>query len=363
MYRDLDAAELAARLGTTAEPYLLDVREPSEFASWAIPSAVNIPLSELPARLDDVPADREVVSICASGNRSAAAAELLSRSGRKVANLSGGMLAWATAYDSVSLEFDDVRVVQVRRRGKGCLSYLVGAGGEAFVVDPSADVDVYLRLADEHGWKITRAFDTHLHADHLSGAREIAKLTGASVHLSPVDPFEFDFEPLADGDRFELPGGAHLGAAALHTPGHTRGSTVYLVADRVLLSGDTLFVESVGRPDLADRAEEFAHQLFRSLHETLAGLGDDVLVLPGHYGDSVTVHPDEPVGATLGELRASLEPLGYDEATFVDWASSRVVPRPPNYADIVEANMGRGTLPLDALRSLEVGPNRCSVAG
>ena len=271
------------------------------------------------------------------------------------------MAAWATVYDSVALEFGEVRVVQVRRRAKGCLSYLVGAGNKAFVVDPSADTEIYTRLADEHGWTIERVFDTHLHADHLSGARVLSQKTGAYLHLNPADTFEFPYAPLSDGDRFELSDSVNFQVRAIQSPGHTRGSTVYVVADRALLSGDTLFVESVGRPDLADQADAFARDLYHSLHQQILTLPDEVLVLPAHYGD-VTVHPDRPVGATLGELRQALPPLSYDEDSFVSWATARSAPRPPNYVDIVQANMGRSAAPIDTLRQLEIGPNRCAVS-
>ena len=362
MYRDLEAAELAARLGTTNEPFVVDVREPREFAAWSIPTSVNIPLGELEARAPELPGDREVVTVCASGGRSSVAAEVLSRTGRRVANLAGGMAAWGMVYDAVTLELEDVRVVQVRRRGKGCLSYLVGAGDQAFIVDPSADVDVYVRVAEEHGWAISRVLESHLHADHLSGARELCERTGASLHLNPADPFGFPYMPLHDGDRFELTAGVDVEVRAMHTPGHTQGSTVFLVGNQVLLSGDTLFVESVGRPDLADRAEEFARDLYHSLHDQVLALPDHVLVLPAHYGDGVVVRPDQPVGAMLGELRQALEPLTYGEEAFVSWASAHSIVRPPNYVEIVEANMGRTSRPLGALRDLEIGPNRCAVS-
>jgi glyoxylase-like metal-dependent hydrolase (beta-lactamase superfamily II) len=362
MYRDAEPAELASRLGTTDEPVVVDVREPAEFTAWSIPSAVNIPLGELDSRASELPTGRDVFTVCASGSRSAAAAEILSRAGRQVANLVGGMAGWATTYDAVTLEFDDVRVVQVRRRGKGCLSYLVGAEDQAFVVDPSVDTEVYTRLADEHGWRIARVFDTHLHADHLSGARALAEEVDAHLHLNPADPFEFDYEALGEEDDFELPGGVTFHVAAIHTPGHTRGSSIYVVAGRFVLSGDTLFVDSVGRPDLAERAEEFAHNLYHSLHQKVLTLPDDALILPGHYGEDVVVRPDRPVGATLGELRHTLAPLSYDEDEFVSWATARSAPRPPNYVEIIQANMGRTAAAPAALRELELGPNRCSVS-
>jgi glyoxylase-like metal-dependent hydrolase (beta-lactamase superfamily II) len=359
-YRDIDAAELAGRLGTDDEPFLLDVRDPDEFAEWSIPTASNVPLRELAARVDELPRDREVVVTCAAGGRSAIAADLLAERGLQVANLRGGMAAWGAVYDWVVLELGTVRVVQVRRRGKGCLSYVVGAGAGAFVIDPSLAIDVYLEIAAEHGWQITDVFDTHLHADHLSGARALAARTGATLHLNPADTFDFPYEPLADGARFAL-GDTTMSVTTVATPGHTQGSTIYVVDDRAVLTGDTLFVDGVGRPDLADRAVEFAHNLYRSLHEQVLELPGDALVLPAHYGDAMRVVPDAPVAATLDELRRTLPELALDENGFVSWAVERATPRPPNYAEIITANMGRAAAPVETLAHLEAGPNRCSV--
>jgi len=360
MYRDLSAGELAARLGTKDEPLLLDVRERDEFASWSIPGALNIPSGEVERRLAEIPHEREVVTVCASGSRSTAVAAALARNGWRVANLAGGMQAWGNAYDSVSIELDAVTVVQLRRRGKGCLSYLIGRDGEAFVVDPSLALDRYRELAAEHEWRITHVFDSHLHADHVSGARALARAVGASLHLNPADNFAFAYERLTDGERFELPGGVSFAVAALHTPGHTRGSTVFFVADRAVLTGDTLFVDGVGRPDLAERAVEFARNLYHSLREKVLVLPDDALVLPAHYSDSVVVRPDEPVGARLGTLRSQLAPLSLPEEEFVAWATERSTPRPPNYAAIIRANAAGAELPAAVLGGLELGPNRCS---
>lgn len=347
-------------LGTANEPFLLDVRERDEVAEWAIPGAVNIPLGELAGRAAELPHGREIVAVCASGGRSARAATALAGAGWDVANLRGGMTAWGVVYDRVVTEAEGARIVQVRRRGKGCLSYVVGAGDQAVVIDPSVDAEVYLDVAAEQGWRITRVFDTHLHADHLSGARELAERTGATLHLNPADAFHFDFTPLHDGDRFDLPGGVELSVAALHTPGHTEGSTIYFVGRRAVLTGDTLFVDGVGRPDLAERAEEFARNLHRSLQEKVLTLPDDALVLPAHHGEDVAVRPDSPVAASLGDLRATLAPLTMDEDDFVAWASARTTPRPPNYVEIVKANMGRPETPLLLLKRMEIGPNRCS---
>lgn len=361
MPEELSAAELAAVLGTERAPALVDVREPHEVAAWSIPGVVNVPLGELPARAGELPRDRPIVVVCARGNRSRRAAELLAAEGLRVANLIGGMEAWGRVYDTATVDAGGVQIVQVRRRGKGCLSYLIGSGGEAFAIDPSIDVAVYLELARDAGWRITRVFDTHLHADHLSGAPDLAARTGASLHLNGSDPFRFAFTPLSDGDRFALPDGESMSVAVLHTPGHTEGSTLFFIGAHVLLSGDTLFVDGVGRPDLAERSEQFARNLHRSLQDKVLSLPDSATVLPAHYGETVAVLPHVPVSAALGTLRTSLLPLSFDADDFVAWATTRVTPRPPNYVQIIKANIegvrGGGS---SAPRELETGPNRCS---
>jgi glyoxylase-like metal-dependent hydrolase (beta-lactamase superfamily II) len=358
----ISAAELAARLGTRDAPLVLDVRGTEEHAEWHIPGSVNVPLDRLADRLPTLPHDRQIVVVCAAGGRSAQAHAYLDAAGFDVTDLTGGMRAWAEVYDTAELDLPGgATVVQVRRRAKGCLSYVVGAGDEAFVVDPSLDVDQYRRVAAAHGWRITHVFDTHLHADHLSGGRALATATGATLHLNPADHFDFDYEPLRDGERFELPGGLHVDVSALHTPGHTRGSTVYRIGDRAVLTGDLLFTDGIGRPDLAECANEFANDLHRSLTERILPLPDDTVILPAHHGEDASVLPGVPVAATLGALRASLPPLRMARPEFVAWAEQQVAARPPNYREIVLANINGSTTSDDRLRSLELGPNRCAV--
>ena len=340
---------------------LLDVREPDEFAAWRIPGSVNVPLGELGATIGEIPRGRRIVTVCAAGVRAERAAEALGRRGIDAGVLEGGMGAWADTYDTAAVELEGATVVQVRRRGKGCLSYLVGADGAAAVIDPSSDVDRYVDLAEQRGWRISHVLETHLHADHLSGARALAAATGAELALNPSEAYPPPHADLRDG---QLIGGWSGGAAALevmHTPGHTPGSTSYLLGDAAVFSGDVLFLESVGRPDLLDCAEEFAHDLYRSLHHKLLALPDDALVLPAHYGDAVSVHAGEMVAGRLGALRERLGMLALCEDDFVAWAAGSVVERPPNAAEIVRANEGRSVRQLDELRALEQGPNRCAL--
>ncbi|HTB09467.1 MAG TPA: MBL fold metallo-hydrolase [Acidimicrobiales bacterium] len=360
MIASVTGGELVSRLD---EPdlFLLDVREPDEVAEWQIPGVHNIPLGLLEARLDELPRDQDIVVICAKGLRARQGAEFLAEAGISSRVLDGGMGSWGSTYDHVAGEFAGATLIQIRRRGKGCLSYVIGAGERAVVIDPSRDLDQYRDIASEHGWTITHVLDTHLHADHLSGARELSAAAGASLWLNPADPFTFAYEPLSDGKSIELAPGVDLVVSSVSVPGHTEGSTMYQLGDRAIFTGDTLFLESVGRPDLADEAEGYAHHLFHSLHDRVLPLNDEIMVFPAHFGSGVEVHTGQFVARHLGELRHTLAPLTFNEDEFVTWAIANVKDRPGNYRQIVGINAGQSELDANAA-DLELGPNRCAVA-
>jgi glyoxylase-like metal-dependent hydrolase (beta-lactamase superfamily II) len=271
------------------------------------------------------------------------------------------MGSWSSTYDHVEGEFAGATVVQVRRRGKGCLSYVVGAGERAVVIDPSLELSQYFDLATAHGWSITHVLDTHLHADHISGARELAAAARAELWLNPADRFRFDFEPLVDGKSIELLPGVDLRVSSVSVPGHTEGSTMYQLGDQAIFTGDTLFLESVGRPDLADEAVDYAHHLYHSLHDRVLPLNDQISVFPAHFGQGVEVHAGQFVARELGSLRNALPALALDENAFVEWAVANVKDRPGNYQQIVRINVGQDGIEGDA-SELEAGPNRCAIA-
>jgi glyoxylase-like metal-dependent hydrolase (beta-lactamase superfamily II)/rhodanese-related sulfurtransferase len=358
---EISTYELLPLLDSDERPYLLDVRDVDEVADWQIPGVHNIPLDLLEKRVDEIPRDERLVVICAVGTRALQGAEILATHGIASGVLEGGMGAWASTYDLVEGEFVGATVVQIRRRGKGCLSYVIGAGTNCVVIDPSLELEQYLSVAADHDWSITHVLDTHLHADHLSGARDLVAATRAQLWLNPSDDFTFEFEPLSDGRSISLAHGVELTVSAVSVPGHTEGSTMYQLGHAAVFTGDTVFLESVGRPDLADQAESFAHSLYRSVHERVLPLGDDIMVFPAHYGAVVEVKAGEFVARPLGKLRATLPALALDETEFVAWALANVKDRPPNYQHIVLINAGRETASVESAQ-LEVGPNRCAVA-
>jgi glyoxylase-like metal-dependent hydrolase (beta-lactamase superfamily II)/rhodanese-related sulfurtransferase len=347
---------------------VLDVRPTAEWAEWAIPGSIHVDAYDAlkardPAALADVdvPSGGPVVTVCGSGKTSLVAAEQLAARGREAFSLDGGMKAWSLAWNiaEVPVAGDAVRVVQVRRTGKGCLSYLIGAGEEAMVIDPSLDPQVYLDLARAHGWQITRVFDTHIHADHLSRSRQLAERSGAMLFLPDQQRVSFPFTAMRDGDTLATP---QLMLTALHTPGHTPESTCYLLNNALLFTGDTLFPTSIGRPDLHAEEQEARTRsslLYHSLHKLLA-LPSETLVLPGHASQPV-LFDGKPISARLSEIDEQVGLLHATQTTFVETLLRLLPPTPPNYERITRLNEA-GLVPDHDVTELEAGANRCAIS-
>jgi hydroxyacylglutathione hydrolase len=231
----------------------------------------------------------------------------------------------------------------------GCASYLIGDedAGVAAVVDPRLDIDEYLRLARYLGVRIEHILETHNHADHVSGHGRLAAATGATIHIHRDAEPEYEHEPFDDGWELAL---GSVTVRALHTPGHRPEHTAFALTDRsrsdepwAVLSGDTLFVGDIARPDLAVEKIEGARGLFHSLHDTLLALPDTTEVWPGHLGGSMCGGPgmDLKVSSTIGYERANQALLQIaDEDDFVDRTTSGLGAQPPNFKNIVALNRG-----------------------
>jgi glyoxylase-like metal-dependent hydrolase (beta-lactamase superfamily II)/rhodanese-related sulfurtransferase len=363
---------------------VLDVRRAEQRAEWAIPGSLHADVYDAlragdESALGDIELepDQPVVTVCNMGQTSQIAARLLRSRGLTARSLEGGMRAWSLAWNVAEVRGEDGRtgegengtageresvrrtsVVQVRRTGKGCLSYLIGSGGVAGVVDPSLAPETYVELAKARGLRIVAVLDTHVHADHLSRARGLTQLTGAELYLPDRQRVRFPFRGLADGDVVAI-GDATV--QALHTPGHTRESTCYLLDD-LLFTGDTLFVGAVGRPDLKseDPAETRARAeaLYDSL-ERLFALPGDTVVLGGHTSEPIPFDGN-PIAARLASVRAAIPLLREPKRSFVDKVLARIPPTPPNHLEIVAFNEA-GEMPADHPTVLEAGANRCAI--
>ena len=238
---------------------------------------------------------------------------------------------------------------QITQDDLGCASYLIGdeKAGVAAVVDPKLEIDEYLRLARYLGVSIEHILETHNHADHVSGHGRLAAATGATIHIHRDANPDYDHDPFGDGWELEL-GGVRV--RALHTPGHRPEHTAFALIDArrgeepwAVLTGDTLFVGDVARPDLAIDKEDGARGIYDSLHRKLLALDDSTELWPGHLGGSLCGGPgmDLKVSSTIGYERRHNPTLGIeDEDRFVEEAIAKLGPQPPNFQNIVAINRG-----------------------
>ncbi|HEY6093562.1 MAG TPA: MBL fold metallo-hydrolase [Gallionellaceae bacterium] len=386
-------AELHVHLLEGSPLTVLDLRNRDEFDAWHIEGRIPLQMlsfpyfdwldleeedqeiaaavaRELPELLkESLPRSGPILAICAKGNTSAHVAEGLRRLGYQAYNLAGGMAAWGNHYEMRAVE-DTPRlaILQRNRPARGCLSYLLASGSEAMVVDAARHTGDYTRIAAERGWRITSVLDTHLQADHLSGGVALAKAAGTDYWLHPYDsihpddllPATFAFRYLEDDAAFTLGG---VSVRTLHLPGHTLGMVSLLVDDRFLLSGDNLFIASIGRPDLGGRAETWTPLLYRSLQRLLA-LPDHIIVLPAHFNHMQEADDQGYYRATLGTLRSHNEGLlmlDQGQDAFSSYILHSMPEYPKSYDDIRRINTG--LLQVDEARAseLELGPNLCAL--
>jgi glyoxylase-like metal-dependent hydrolase (beta-lactamase superfamily II)/rhodanese-related sulfurtransferase len=371
----VDPEELRDRIDSGEQVTILDVRVQSEYEEWQIDgenvTTVNIPYFEFIEGVDDdllssVPEGDPVVAVCAKGGASMYVAGTLLDHGIEAVNMADGMNGWARIYDvvEVSRAPGPATVLQLQRPSSGCLSYLVHHDGEGALVDPlRAFTDFYADLAEDLDVNLAYAVDTHIHADHVSGVRAVAERTGAETVLSAgaiARGVEYDIDlAVEDGDVLSV------GDATVEVrpkPGHTSGMTSYLVDDGVLLTGDGLFVESVARPDLEEGAEgapDAARQLYDALMDVL-DYPDDTVIAPAHFSDSANTAADGSYTALLGDLTDRMEALSMDREAFVTFILEDMPPRPGNFEEIIETNLGQRDVDDEKAFELELGPNNCA---
>ncbi|MFC6784453.1 MBL fold metallo-hydrolase [Halobaculum halobium] len=371
--------DLKSRIDAGEEVTLLDSRMTSDYEEWKIDGenvdSINIPYFEfLEDDIDDdvldrIPDDREVTVLCAKGGASEYVAGALKQRGYDVNHLEEGMNGWARIYEREEVtEYDGPgSVYQYQRPSSGCLGYLLVDGDEAAIVDPlRAFTDRYLEDAEELGADLTYAFDTHIHADHISGLRELAAEGVEGVIPENAVPrgvtYADEMTTAADGDEFDV-GDATV--ETIYTPGHTSGMTSYLLGGSLLTTGDGLFIESVARPDLEegdDGAPAAAEQLYDTLQERVLTLPEETLIGGAHFSDAAVPADDGTYTAPISDLKARMDALSYDKEEFVETVLADMPPRPANYVDIIATNLGQQDADDEEAFTLELGPNNCAAS-
>jgi glyoxylase-like metal-dependent hydrolase (beta-lactamase superfamily II) len=312
-----------------------------------------------------------VAVVCGHGLDSKILAFHLGRLGLDARSVTGGMVAWMRMTVPVELDPPEGlrRLLQFDRRGKGCLGYLLVSGHEAVIVDPPLVFDSYEESLRESGATPVAVVDTHAHADYVSGGIPMAEHFDVPYYLHPADavypydgtPGDIEFNPLAEGDRIEF---GDTALRVMHTPGHTEGSVTLVLEDRVALTGDFLFVESIGRPDLGGREEQWAGDLWDSLVRAIREWDDGMAVYPAHYASESERRMGRAVGIPFGRLRTENEILRIqDSDVFVRHILSQKAPFPPAYKKIKAINLGLAPIQESEVEELEVGRNECALGG
>ncbi|QOY36553.1 MBL fold metallo-hydrolase [Anaerobacillus isosaccharinicus] len=371
--RPITAAEITKKVFNKEKLFILDVRNEDAFSDWKIEGEnfihVNVPYFELIDGVEDIvdrlPKGEEILVVCAKEGASIMVADLLNEAGFQAGYLIGGMKTWSEHLEPVKVGDlkDGGELYQFVRIGKGCLSYMVVSNGEAAIIDATRMTDVYVDFAKSVAADIKHVFDTHLHADHISGGRKIAELTGATYWLPPKDAGEvvFEYSPLEDGNDVTI-GKTKINIQPLYSPGHTIGSTSFVVDEKYLLTGDILFIDSIGRPDLAGLAADWVGDLRETLYKRYRQLSNDLVVLPAHFMIIDELNEDGSVSRELGTLLKKNHGLNIDdEDNFRKMVTENLPPQPNSYQEIRETNMGKINPDNDMQREMEIGPNRCAV--
>ena len=375
MTRTVTTREFYDAINAGTVPMILDVRNQDEFDAWQVEGPKPVPTRNLPVwmaveEVEDLAKELpdNTVVICAHGNGSDLLLDMLADEGKAARSLEGGTQAWSWLLVPKRLPDlpDSLVGWQVQRPSKACLSYVIGAPGKnAIVVDPARFPQDYIDLVASEGMAITHVIDTHIHADHISGGPELAEKVGATYHVPVEDtgkaPTPFANVPLEDGQEIDL-GDETVHVLSIKTPGHTPGSTCISLPGSFLITGDTVFVRGIGRPDLTGRAEELATDLFHTVHERLQPLDPQTMVLPAHWSFESEVGDDGLVRTPLGEIFQSTLLSQTELTEFIEQIITSLPAAPDTYDTIRLVNSGREQATEEELEILEIGKNQCAAS-
>lgn len=355
---------------------LLDVRNDVEFDRFKVEGPypvdmVNVPYMEFIEMEDEsvarVPQDKKVRIVCAKEGSSKYVGEILVNHGyTDVAHMKVGIKAWGNLLSPILVaKRKGYQLYQFRRPGKASCSYGLVSGKEMMVFDPAKNFQYYLDFAKKNGCTITKTFETHRQADYISGSNML-RHTAAVEIVAPEDDFKeakFPYTSARHGEihRFGSDGPE---VEIIHTPGHTPGSTCYLIDGKYLITGDTVFIQSIGRPDLGGMAEEWSQMLFQTMTDILLNLDPDTVILPGHYMEWDEADENLIFAATMGKIKehnAEIYTID-DEKVFFDFIQANMRPQPEEYAKIREINAGLVEIDEEQQEIMDIGKNECAAS-
>lgn len=364
--QEIQTSTLREWLSIGKKVTIIDIRPTKEREEWYIPSSIHIDVYDglkngKSTVFNSLNLDKHIpiVTVCAGGKTSLIASNLLKQAGYEAYSLQGGMKAWTLAWNIATITFETFEVIQFRRTGKGCLSYLIISGNEAMIIDASLPIEVYQQYLTQRNLKLKYTVDTHIHADHLSRTKKLAEYYHITPSMPTNDLFNFSFNPIDNDSSFNL---GDIIIKSIHTPGHTKSSFCFFIQDKVLFTGDTLFTNSIGRPDLKANKEEVrerAKWLYNSIH-SLKNLHQSIVVMPGHTSTPVAFD-QKPIQARLQDILANINLIQQSENEFVKLLSENTQNPPENYLNIIERNIAGDFTEVNCI-DLEAGANRCALS-
>jgi glyoxylase-like metal-dependent hydrolase (beta-lactamase superfamily II) len=357
---------------------LLDVRNNEEFGRFKVEGPrlskmINIPYIEFIELEDEsvakveVPKDESIRIVCAKEGSARYVGEILVNNGwQDVKILEGGIKTWGNMLAPKLVASDNgYKLYQFIRPGKASCSYGLIYEDEMAVFDPSRNVDFYQNFAQENGCKIVRTFETHLQADYISGSKQILSQAGAQIigHENDFKDAVFPYHSVKDQEVFTFAaGGPEI--RAIHMPGHTPGSTSYMIDNKFLVTGDMVFILSVGRPDLGGKAEEWAKLLYDTIKSKIVELKDDTVILPGHYIEWDEADANQMFVDTMGSIKQkNADIYGIDsEADFIKFIKENMRKQPEVYAEIRKVNAGLVEPDDEEQEVMDLGKNECAAS-
>jgi glyoxylase-like metal-dependent hydrolase (beta-lactamase superfamily II) len=314
-----------------------------------------------------VPKDERIRIVCAKEGSAKFVGEILVENGwTDVRYLEGGIKTWGNMLAPKLITSQaGYKLYQFIRPAKASCSYGLIYENEMVVFDPSRNIDFYQSFASENGCKLVKTFETHLQADYISGSQQISADTGAQIigHENDFQGAAFEYKAVDDQDVFSFSnGGPEI--KAIHMPGHTPGSTSYLIENQYLVSGDMVFILSIGRPDLGGKAEEWAKLLYNTLKTKIAELNDDLIILPGHYLEWSEANPEQIFIDTLGSIKQKNSDIYgiQEEAEFVNFIKNNMRKQPDEYAEIRKVNAGLLDVDDEDQEVMDLGKNECAAS-
>lgn len=378
MSESFTAAEMYGWIESDLPHLYLDVRNEADFERFHVEGPKDIELLNIPyfdfleqpeesvAKLD---ASRSIRVICAKEGSAQFIADMLEEFGfADIQWLSKGIVAWGNVLVAKQVPTPEhYELWQFNRPGKASCSYGLIHGNELMLFDISKNTEFYREFAESRNLTLVCVFETHLQADYISGGPALAEAFGVDyvAHEGDFGTSNVAYRKVVDGETLGFSDTAGPSVLCTHSPGHTPGSTTYVIDDKFMVSGDTVFIVSVGRPDLGKKVVEWAKQLYDTLKNRICVLPDELMVLPSHYTDwSKEANADHLIINDFGTVKALNESIYAltSEDEFVSWVEDNMRPQPEEYNRIRKVNANLDFVDLATAEELDLGKNQCAAS-